>query len=102
MKAPSEGEEGYRPPAPASQSKPAQSKLEALVERHEAASANPAHSVQERSDNLANTLQNRGFGCVSAFDKKAAAAAVEELKSDPHACPELIEQLKELGLDKLE
>lgn len=42
------------------------------------------------------------FGCVSAFDKKAAAAAVEELKSDPHACPELIEQLKELGLDKLE
>lgn len=60
MKAPSEGEEGYRPPAPASQSKPAQSKLEALVERHEAASANPAHSVQERSDNLATTLKNKG------------------------------------------
>eukprot|EP00658_Telonema_sp_P-2_P060627 TRINITY_DN49493_c0_g1_i1.p1 TRINITY_DN49493_c0_g1~~TRINITY_DN49493_c0_g1_i1.p1 ORF type:complete len:413 (+),score=132.69 TRINITY_DN49493_c0_g1_i1:103-1341(+) len=91
------GEVGYREPEVAKQK--GGSKLEELVRRHEASAK---AEREESSNSLAKKLSEKGFGCVSAFDKEAAAKALEDLQKHPDMCAEMAEQIKTLGLDKLE
>lgn len=97
MKAPEEGQAGYRASA-APLEKP-QSKLEQLVARHESGDRSDA---QGSMTDYADKLQQKGFGCVSAYDKAAAQKAVDELKNNPAMSAEMLAQIKDLGLDKLE